>query len=81
MAAISITLTDDSMPENTEDVVLTVQPSLGVYTLLSPLSHRLSITDNDVPAVNFSAATSTAAEDALTASIMLTVNSGAGIGI
>ena len=73
MAAISITLTDDSTPENTEDLVLTVQPSLGVYTLLSPLSHRLSITDNDVPAVNFSAATSTVAEDALTASIMLTV--------
>ena len=72
-AAISITLVDDSTPENTEDLVLTVQPSVGVYTLLSPLSHRLSITDNDVPAVNFSAATSTVAEDALTASIMLTV--------
>ena len=73
MAAISIMLTDDSTPENTEDLVLTVQPSLGVYTLLSPLSHRLSITDNDVPAVNFAMATSEEAEDALTASIMLTV--------
>ena len=73
MAAISITLTDDSTPENTEDLVLTVQASTGVYTPSSPLTYRLSITDNDVPAVNFAAADSTVAEDALTASIMLTV--------
>ena len=72
-AAISITLVDDSTPENTEDLVLTVQPSVSVYTLSSPLSHRLSITDNDMPAVNFSAATSTVAENVLTALIMLTV--------
>ena len=66
-ATIPVAINDDSSAESAETVILTLTGGTG-YTLGSPTTHALTITDNDggpaQPAVSFAAGSSSAAESA-----------------
>ena len=76
---IPVAITDDTADENDETVILTLTQGSG-YTVGSPNSHTLTITDNDgvvpppptTPVASFASAASSAAESAGTRN--LTVN-------
>ena len=75
---IPVAITDDTANENDETVILTLTQGSG-YTVGSPNSHTLTITDNDggqppptTPVASFASAASSAAESAGTRN--LTVN-------
>ena len=75
-ATIPVAITDDSIDDDAETVILTLTGGTG-YTLGSPKAHTLTITDNDgpppaQPAASFDSATSSAAENAGTHNV--TVN-------
>ncbi|MEN9635206.1 MAG: hypothetical protein RL077_3610, partial [Verrucomicrobiota bacterium] len=65
---IPLTISDDLLPEVTEDVVLTLRNPTGA-TLSANTQHVVTITDNDIaplqPSIGFAAATSTADEAAV----------------
>ena len=58
---ISVPITDDSTDEVAETLIITLA-SGSHYTIGSPSVHTLTITDNDVPAVSFSASASSIGE-------------------
>ncbi len=82
---IPITITDDALDESDETIVLTLTDGSG-YSLTgvraARKTHTVTITDDDgqsssLPTVSFSSATSSAAEDAGTHNVALTLSAAA----
>src|SRR5207237_2314670 len=53
-ATITVAVIDDLLAEGDETVILTLTPSVN-YTVMSPSTATVTITDNDVPGVSISA--------------------------
>ncbi len=70
-ATIPITITDDSVVEGSETIILTLQDGTG-YSVGSPNGHTLTITDNDTAQASFASATASVGEAAGAANV--TVN-------
>ncbi len=70
-ATIPVTITDDSVVEGSETIILTLQDGTG-YSVGSPNGHTLTITDNDTAQASFASATASVGEAAGTANV--TVN-------
>ena len=71
-ATISIPTQNDSVDEADGSVTVTLTPASG-YTIGSPGSATVTVRDDDVPAAQFTAAASTAAESAGTRNIVVSL--------
>ncbi len=67
-ATIPVTISDDGTDEPDETIVLTLTGGDG-YTLGSPRTYTLTITDNDEPVVSFASATASVSERAGTRTV------------
>ncbi len=72
-ANIPVTITDDSLQEASETVVLFLGTGSG-YTVGTDRVHTLTITDDDLPVASFAAGTSSAGEDAGTHNVVVNLN-------
>jgi hypothetical protein len=72
--SLSIVIVNDSIYETTEDIEITLSAPVGA-TLSAPTIHTHSIIDNEaVPTVQFSAATSNAAENVTPHNVVVTLS-------
>ncbi len=72
-ANIPVTITDDSLQEASETVVLFLGTGSG-YTVGTDRVHTLTITDDDLPVASFAAGTSSAGEDAGTHNVVVNLS-------
>ena len=73
-ANIPVVITDDSVVEESEEVILTLNSGTGYDVGTTTTTHTLTITNNDTPEANFAAPTSSAAEDADTQNIVVNLS-------
>ena len=73
-ANIPVAITDDSVVEESEEVILTLGIGTGYDVGTAITTHTLTITNNDTPEANFAASTSSAAESAGTRNIAVNLS-------
>ena len=75
-ASIPVAITDDSVVEGSETVILTLGSGTGYNVGTTRATHTLTITDNDVstPEANFAASASSAAESAGTRNVVVNLS-------
>ena len=71
--SIPVAITDDSVNESSETIILTLTPGAG-YKIGAAPEHTLTITDNDMPEVAFALASASVGEDAGTYNVRVNVN-------
>ncbi len=69
---IPVKIADDEVVDPGETVVLTLESGTG-YNVASPSKHTLTITDNDIPDVNFASSSSSANENDGTHNVTVTI--------
>ncbi len=70
---IPVAITDDRIDENLETVILTLTTGTG-YDVSGTSVHTLTITDNDLPAVEFLSASGSVGEDAGIHNVTVSIN-------
>jgi len=71
---IPISITDDAVDEEDEDILFVLTDGGGTYTIESFNEHRVTIIDNDIPAVGFVESSSSVTEEDATKNVVLSID-------